>query len=129
MVDAKYRVWSNIGAPENTHDSILFQSTKLWSKIISGNILPNKGSKIGNKDIPPLILADGAFPARTWLAKPYGDAILSPEKRYFNYRLSRSRMVAEGAFGQLKGRYRVLNKKCVSSKNKYSSNLRADESH
>ena len=25
-------------------------------------------------------------------------------------------MVAEGAFGQLKGRYRVLNKKCESSK-------------
>ena len=118
MIDAKYRfIWANVGAPGNTHDSILFQSTKMWAKIVSGDVLPNKTSTINNIDIPPLILGDGAFPPRTWLAKPYGDAILTPEKRYFNYRLSRSRMIVEGGFGQLKGRYRVLGKKCESSKN------------
>ena len=48
--------------------------------------------------------------------KPYGEAVLSEQKRYFNYRLSRARMVTEGAFGKLKGRWRILSKKCESHK-------------
>ena len=48
--------------------------------------------------------------------KPHGDAILTPEKAYFNYRLSRARMITEGAFGKLKGRFRVLFRKCESKK-------------
>ena len=47
--------------------------------------------------------------------KPYTDANLTEEQRYFNYRLSRARMVTEGAYGQLKGRWRVLLRKCESS--------------
>ena len=46
--------------------------------------------------------------------KPYGNAILTPEQRYFNYRLSRARMVTEGAHGKMKGRWRVLSRKCES---------------
>ena len=48
--------------------------------------------------------------------KPYTNAVLSPQQRYFNYRLSRARMVTEGAYGQLKGRWRVLLRKSESSK-------------
>ena len=46
--------------------------------------------------------------------KPYTDATLTEEQRYFNYRVSRARMVTEGAYGQLKGRWLVL-RKCESS--------------
>ena len=52
--------------------------------------------------------------------KPYTNAVLTPKQRYFNYRLSRARMVTEGAYGQLKGRWRVLLRKCESS----STNVR-----
>ena len=65
--------------------------------------------------MPPVILADSAFPLKNWLLKPYTNAILSPKQRYFNYRLSRARIVIEGAYGQLKGRFRVLLQKCESS--------------
>ena len=44
--------------------------------------------------------------------KPYSNSVLTKEQGYFNYSLSRARMVAEGAFGQLKGRWRILLRKC-----------------
>ena len=40
--------------------------------------------------------------------KPYTNPVLTEKQKYFNYRLSRARMVTEGAYGQLKGRWRVL---------------------
>ena len=46
--------------------------------------------------------------------KPYTNAKLTGKKRYFNYRLSRARMVTECAYGQLKGRWRILLRKCES---------------
>ena len=117
LVDAKYRfIWAAIGAPGNTHDSMYFQSTSLYKEIIQGKVLPKQVQKIGEVDIPPMILGDGAFPMKPWLCKPHGDAVLSDEKRYYNYRLSRARMVSEGAFGKFKSRFRVFHRKCESSK-------------
>ena len=51
--------------------------------------------------------------------KPQGDAVLTPEKAYFNYRLSRARMITEGVFGKLKRRFRVVFSKCESKKDNY----------
>ena len=85
--------------------------------MVSGDILSEAATKT-NDDIviPPLILGDGAFPMRSFFLKPYGDAVLSDKKIYFNYRASRGRMVTEGAFGKLKGRWRILSRKCESQK-------------
>ena len=66
--------------------------------------------------LPPLIIADSAFPLSTWIMKPYGNAVLTQEESYFNCRLSRARMITEGAYGRLKGRWRILLKKCESKK-------------
>ena len=61
-------------------------------------------------------MGDGAFLLRTRIMKPHGDAILPDDKRYFNYRHSRARLVTEGAFGRLKSKFRVLFRKCESHK-------------
>ena len=115
MVDAKYRIiWASAGFAGNAHDSIIFQATDIYAEIARGHKLPSIAQSEGNVDIPPLILGDSAFPFHTWLMKLYGNAILTPEQRYFNYRLSRARMVTEGAYGKLKGRWRVLSRKCES---------------
>ena len=117
IVDAKYRfIWASCGYPGNSHDSLIFKSTQLYSDITQGKVIPNIAKEEVGAKIHPLILGDSAFPFKTWLMKPYTNAILSEEQRYFNYRLSRARMVTEGAYGRLKGRWRVLMRKCESKK-------------
>ena len=106
IVDSHYGfIWGSCGYPGNSHDSVIFQSTKLWSDIQCGNYLPVMAKKVGKQDIPPLVVADSAFPLTTWLMKPFTNAILTEKQRYFNYRLSRARIMTEGAYGQLKGRW------------------------
>ena len=64
--------------------------------------------------LEPLLLGDSAFPFKTWLMKPFTNAVFTEEQKYFNYRLSRARMTTEGAYGKLKGRWRILNRTCES---------------
>ena len=79
LVDPKCRfIWASVGAPGNTHDSTLFQSTSIREKITAGSILHQ--SVLGQEEgqaIQPLILGDRAFSMRTWLIKPFGDTILN----------------------------------------------------
>ena len=115
MVDAKYRfVWGSCGFPGNSHDSVILQSTSLWQQIKNGVFLPAFTNKLHGTSIPPLIIGDSAFPFEEWLMKPYTNSVLLPRQRYFNYRLSRARMVIEGAYGHLKGRWRILMRKSES---------------
>ena len=112
IVDAKDRfVWVSVGFPGNSHDSVIFQSTQLWTDITENNIIPSIGKNIHDVTVNPLILGDSAFPFRTWLLKPYGRDVLSPKKSNFNYRLGRARIVSEKAFGQLKSRWRILHRR------------------
>ena len=112
IVDAKYRfVWASSGYPGNSHDAIIFQSTHLYNEILNQNFLPCFSKKENDTTIYPMLLGDSAFPFLPWLMKPYTNTVLRKDQRYFNYRLSRARMVVEGAFGQLKGRWRILLRK------------------
>ncbi|CAH3031646.1 unnamed protein product [Pocillopora meandrina] len=75
----------------------------LWNSIKEG-FIPMIGKTVRDVTVPPLIVGDSAFPLRSWLLKPYTNAVLTPQQHYFNYRLSRACMVTEAAYGQLKGR-------------------------
>ena len=115
IVDAKYCfTWASCGFPGNNHDSVIFQSTNLYEQVTEHSLIPAMAKEQDGTDIPLLIIADSAFPLSPWIMKPYGNAVLTQGERYFNYRLSRARMVTEGAYGRLKGRWRILLKKCES---------------
>ena len=104
LIDSKYRfIWESAGYPGNSHDSVILQATELYQSFKVGDVLPPISKNENGVDIHPLILGDSAFPFKNFLMKPYTDAVLTLEQRYFNYRLSRARMVTEGAYGQLKG--------------------------
>ena len=56
--------------------------------------------------MPIVLLANAAYPLKTWLLKPYTNrANLTAAQRVFNYRLSRARVTIESTFGRLKGRW------------------------
>lgn len=76
--------------------------------------MPTIGKAVG--DITVLVVGDSAFLLRSWLMRPFTNAVLTSQQCYFNYRLSRARMVTEAAYGQLKGRWRVLFRKSESGR-------------
>ncbi|KAH7951591.1 hypothetical protein HPB52_010452 [Rhipicephalus sanguineus] len=55
------------------------------------------------------IIADAAYPLREYIMTPYRDhGHMTAEEKRFNYRLSRTRVRIENAFGVLKSRFRQL---------------------
>lgn len=111
MVGAKRRfIWASCGFPGNSHDSIILQSTNIWSKITAGQTIPDIGKDVEGIRVPPLILGDSAFPFQSWLMKPHS---------------SRARMISEDAYGVLKVRWRVLLRKCESAQEEVRDNTLA----
>ena len=87
LSDLAYRfIWASVGYPGNNHDAIILQSTDLFAKISEGRVLPSVGKSIEGEEIPFMILDDAAFPHLPWLQKPFTNATLTNQQRYFNYR-------------------------------------------
>ena len=126
LVGADYRfLWASAGLPGSVNDACTFQASRLYQSMLRGDKIPDIFKSINGMDIPPIVLGDSAFPHHTWLQKPYTNAALTDKQSYFNYRLSRGRMVTECAYGQLKGRWRVLLRKCESSQHSLKYNVLA----
>lgn len=58
--------------------------------------------------VPFVCTGDDAFPLSSFMMKPYPQKGLTPEKRVFNYRLSRMCRISENGFGILADRWRVF---------------------
>ena len=70
--------------------------------------------RVAGREIRPVLLGDSAYPLSTWLLKPYHEGTNDPEEINFNKELSRARVSVECAFGILKGRWRILQKRLDS---------------
>lgn len=98
LVDHDYCfTYFDIGCNGRVSDGGVFRNCSL-SHALEKNFLP--------KD--HVIVADNAFPLKTYLMKPYGGNNLSLKQKVFNYRLSRARRIVENAFGILVCRFRIF---------------------
>ena len=78
MVDTKMRfIWASVGCPGSNHDSIIFRSTSLYSKLMENGISSTFTKLIERVKVPFMIIADSAFPHLSWIQKPYTNAVFS----------------------------------------------------
>ena len=64
---------------------------------------------IDGYEIRPFLIGGGAYPANTWLLKPFPNNLnLSQEQNKFKKLLSSAKVAVERAFGILKARWRCL---------------------
>ena len=110
LVDHKGRFMDVcVGWPGKVHDARVFANSTLYTQGSNGQLFPNKSRKMGEVDVPLVILGDPAYPLLLWIMKPYPESEHTPaDKKLFNYRQSHARTVVENSFGCLKGRWRCL---------------------
>ena len=103
------------GFPGSAHDARVLRNSELYYNAERGNILQAPVVTIGGRDIRPYLVGDSAYPQAPWLIKPFPKGTRDPEEKTFNKELSRARVIVERAFGILKSRWRVLQKRFDSS--------------
>ena len=100
------------GFPGSMHDSRVLRNSSLYRRITNNELLLGPAVRVGGREINPLLLGDSAYPLSAWLLKPFHQGTNDPEEINFNKELSR--VSVECAFGILKRRWRILQKRLDS---------------
>lgn len=100
LVDHDYCFkYIDVGANGSVSDGGVFRKCSLF-EALENNLLPHRG----------VIVADDAFPLKTYLMKPFSGVHLPYDEKVYNYRHSRARRTVENAFGILVSRFRIFEK-------------------
>lgn len=111
LVDADYKfIFVDVGSEGKVGDAGVFYKCALSSRLQYNqlNIPPPENIPGMQHPMPYVIVADDAFPLKTYLMKPFQRRNLSPTETIFNFRLSTARRVVENAFGLLSNRWRIF---------------------
>lgn len=96
--------------PGSVHDAAAFKGSSLYRK--QNELLPPGEKVVDGFPIGYFLVGDPAYPLLPWLMKNFPGRNLIPEEDIFNYRMNLARFRVEHAFGRLKGRFRILQKRC-----------------
>lgn len=111
MIGPEYEfLFADVGMNGRNSDGGNWSQSPLKLALESGALnLPEPSELPGRlRKVPYVCTGDDAFPLSTFMMKPYPQKGLTPEKRVFNYRLSRMRRISENGFGILANRWRVF---------------------
>lgn len=115
VVDARYRFsFISVGGNGQESDGGVWSACDLGVMLeahLKGGpqIFPGPEPLPGtDTPLPHVLVGDEAFPLRPYMMRPFpGTALIGPERRVANYRMSRARLTCENAFGILAQRWRV----------------------
>jgi len=100
------------GSPGSMHDSRVMENSPFARELSGrlGRLFWSGRSLINGVQVPFQIIADSAYPCKTFILPALRDTIAgqSVAKGRFNRRVAATRNVVERAFGRLKARWRVL---------------------
>ncbi|XP_013133854.1 PREDICTED: putative nuclease HARBI1 [Papilio polytes] len=121
LVDANYNfLYVDVGTPGKISDSEVFNNSNLCRSL--QNLPQPKPLPGRTQPSPYVIIADDAFALSKHLLKPYSYyQVNGHAEKMFNYRLNRSRVVVENAFGILSARFKVLRQSILVSPTKAST--------
>ena len=111
-VDANCKfVVVDVGAYGRSSDGRILAQSQFGAELLTGQLdLPEDQILPGqSQPVPPVFVADEAFPLKCNLLRPFpGSSLDNQARRVFNYRLSRARHTVEMAFGIMVSRFKVL---------------------
>lgn len=113
IVNAKYQlIMVDVVANEQISDGGVLKNTIFWQKLSQNQWnIPDAHELPGsNKTFPYVFVGDEGFQLLPNFMKPYNRAVLTDEKRIFNYRLSRVHRIVENTFGILTSRFKIFQK-------------------
>lgn len=127
IVDAKYRfVVVDIGSYGRNSDGGILSNSKLGVKLQNNQlgIPPNKCLPGTTCTAPHVFVGDEAFPLSQNIMRPFpgGQVSHDPEKKIYNYRLSRARRIVESAFGIMQQKFEIFQKR-IRIQPKYLNNI------
>ena len=103
------------GFPGSMPESRVLINSSLYQRIMGGELLIGQAVKFGGRDVRPVLVGSSAYPLFPWLLKPYHESTDDPFEMNFNKQLSSARELIECAFGVLKGRWQILQKRLDSN--------------
>ena len=113
LVDANYMFrYIDVGCNGRVSDGGVYRNSILFTalSVYSLNVPAEQPPQGYDVPLPYVVVADDAFPLKSYMMKPFAQRGLSKEHRTFNYRLRRALRVVENAFGILANRFQILSK-------------------
>ena len=103
------------GFPGSMHDARVLRGSGIFTRAEQGEIFTAPVVHLAGREITPYLVGDSAYPLNPWLMKPYPEGTRDPDEIAFNKELSSARVQVECAFGMLKNRWRILQKRFDSN--------------
>lgn len=104
----------DIGAEGRQNDSRTFSNWNFGEKVLDNTLPLPPPIKLFGFTLPPVFVADEAFPLKINIMRPFPNKNLLPQKRVYNYRLSRARRIIENCFGIWAARWRIFRKSIIA---------------